>query len=158
MEDSRMNPRSRRVAAFAALCTALLLLAAGTASAATLSLPIGTHSVFSGENGTTGILIDFGALDTLVGKRILYAKCFLNVHQDSCTGVFEGLDAMPLVGHSSALATGTFGLPNSSEFAFADAYSTDAEVGLGVGGDTEVLMTELLQAWVDGGMPKNGLF
>lgn len=123
---------------------------------ATLTLPIQNYQVLAGEKGTTGILIDVGSLDTLAGSKILYAKCYLNIAVDSCSESDDGLDGKALVAQWPAVATGTVDLTDSSGALSSFTFTAGANIGRGANGDTEILVTELVKAWVEGHMVNNG--
>ncbi|MBI5868077.1 MAG: hypothetical protein HZB43_07305 [candidate division Zixibacteria bacterium] len=135
---------------------AILGLLAGPAYPATLILPIQGHQVLTGDKGTSGILIDIGSLDTLAGSKILYAKCYLNIAVDSCADMYNALDAKSLVAQWSALATGSISLTDTSAAMSTRAFAADIDIGRGANGDTEILVTELLKAWLEGRMANNG--
>jgi hypothetical protein len=152
-----MRTYSWRTIGLAALCAALLAFPIRVGHTATLILPIKTQSVPSEQSGSTAILIDFGTLDALRGMKILYAKCYLNLRLDSCTTASDGLEVKPLTESWEAVASGAISLTDSTRRAVTDAFSTDADIGRGPEEDTGILLTELLQAWVDKRMANNGL-
>jgi len=67
-----------------------------SASASTISLPVDAYRVIADSTGESRILIKFGGLDSLEGKKILYAKCEFTLNSNSCADTLAHIEIRPL--------------------------------------------------------------
>jgi hypothetical protein len=139
------------------VCGTLALCQTESSQAGTLILPVTAHSNLSDKTGGSGILIDFGALDALKGKRILYAKCYLTIDADTCVNPLKELEIRPLTREWSAVTSDSVSLTDLASQVSTQAYSSTVDLDGGSNGDTEILLTGLVKAWVDGRLASKGI-
>jgi hypothetical protein len=151
--------RSNNELVFVAVLLAMTLGLAsyGPATAATLELPIVAHASISDDIGQTRLLIDFGDLRNLAGKKILYAKCRINIDVDSCVDVLNELEIKPLTKAWSAETVTWESSWTNTGGDYNDSMTRITAFQGGPDGETEILLTELVQAWIDGRVPSRGL-
>ena len=138
------------------MMAALVLCAAGTGTAETLEIPLATHAVITNGASRVRNLLKFADLSPLAGKRILYAKLLLNVQFDSCVTSERDLE-VKLLSRTWDPTSVTWESP-------WDSAGGDVVAGLvrhttvppGPEGNVEVLLTEIVQGWVDGRFPDCG--
>jgi hypothetical protein len=152
-----MEQRILQRGAVALLTMLLVLVAPEATQAATLVLPLQAHCTISDTTGQVRILVDFGDLEVLAGKRILYAKCYLNIDVDTCVSLVNELEVRPLTTSWAAQDANWEDGWVSPGGDFSDELVRTVDFQAGRDGDTEIVVTELIQAWVDGQAANHGL-
>jgi hypothetical protein len=146
----------RIVLACALILIAVTVVPTASVVAATLTVPIETHAVITDSSGNARVLIGFGELEELSGKKILYAKCLLNVVLDSCEAQPAEIEVRPVSSSwSAAQATWESPWDSSGGDLLTDRLMTvTAQRGVGA---SEIMMTELVQAWTNSELDNNGV-
>jgi hypothetical protein len=149
-----------RITLVSSLSIALIIAAGGLSSvpAATVTFPVQAHGVISDSaSGSVRLLVSFGDLDSLSGKKILYAKCCLNIDTSSCVDVLGQVEVMPLTSTWSAVGVSWASGWNSPGGDFSSTFARIVGCQQSQDGDTEILLTDLVQAWADGRIANHGI-
>jgi hypothetical protein len=144
------------------LAVVIAVALAGSAYAATLTVPVTAHAVVENDDEDTRILVEFGSLDQLAGKRILYAKCYLDIGKSDCgdvdtDNIIEEVEVR-LMGDDWDAGTVSFDatLETAAESGKAPS-GRHADLQRGSTGMTEILLTEAVRTWVDEEADNHGL-
>lgn len=116
-----------------------------------------TTATISDNDGQTRLLVDFGDLSALNGKKILYAKCYLDIDVDTCNKALNVLEVKPVTRAWSKDTVTWQGSWANAGGDFSDRGAKLIDFQRGRSGVTEFLLTELVQSWIDGKTENHGL-
>jgi hypothetical protein len=143
------------------ILASILILAGGSgareAGATTITLPVDSYDVISSPTGESRILVRFGGLDTLEDKKILYAKCSLVFTSDTCGSWADEIEVRPLATAWLPTQVSWEAPWDSSGGDFVEDYILHMNVERGSDFHATLLLTELLQAWVDSDFAERGI-
>jgi hypothetical protein len=135
----------------------LVLAQPATGEAGTQIFPISTYLNITSDEGYSLILIEFAPVDSLPGRKILYAKCQLNIDLDTCVQFVEDIQISPLRQQWSADSVGWRDAVGNVDEDTLLALSCFSQPSPGRNGFTEILLTSIVQSWADGKLENHGL-
>jgi hypothetical protein len=135
----------------------LVLALVASADAAEVAFPIQNHAAITDEAGQTRILVDFGDLSILTGKKIWYAKFTFEMEADTCSGPLNELEVEPVTRSWSPQTVDWFSPWDSAGGDFIRSGASVASPRPEQNSRFEVLLTPLVQAWADGRCTNSGL-
>ena len=122
-----------------------------------MTFPISQSATITDRVGQARILVDFGDLSVLAGKRILYAKFVFYLDTDTCSLAQSEVAIEPVTKPWSAHSVSWTAPWDSAGGDFTHSGSFVATVGRGLDGTFEVLLTPLVQSWANGRLRYAGL-
>jgi len=125
--------------------------------AAEITFPIYQSATIDDGVGQARILVDFGELSVLKGKRILYAKFVFYLDTDTCSPAQSEVDIEPVTKPWSAQSVSWTSPWDSAGGDFTRTGSCVATADRGLDGTFEVLLTPLVQSWANGRLRNDGL-
>jgi hypothetical protein len=138
--------------------TLVLALALVTSTdAADVTFPILNHAAITDEAGQTRILVDFGDLSILTGRKIWYAKFTFQMEADTCNGPLNELEVEPVTRSWSPQTVDWFSPWDSAGGDFIRSGAFVASPRPKHNSRFEVLLTPLVQAWAHGRRTNHGL-
>jgi hypothetical protein len=125
--------------------------------AAEITFPIQESATIDDGLGQFRILINFGDLEALAGKKILYAKLTFQLAGDTCVSGLNDVAIEPVTRQWSSQTVNWLSPWDSAggDFTRTGAFASAGHAGLS--STHEILLTPLVQAWVDGKRPCHGL-
>lgn len=146
--------RSGTLIPWASLLTICL---AGRAAGVTITIPLAETTEIKNDSGSNRLLAQFEDLSLLTGKKILYGRLVVGIDADTCHTPLNSVIMAPLKTHWSveAVSWGTPWVEAGGDT--VDVFAHEADIGQGRYGDTEFLVTTMVQAWADGHLADCGI-
>ncbi len=147
----------RAIITSALLVVAILCCTSSSCEAETISYPIISEESIQNDLGETGVLLNFGVMDSLIGMAILYAKLHLSLPWDSC----ELRDRHVLV-RVPKIDPSRLGFSSISAWDSSNAYLMEGVLFASSPSESqgrlvEILVNEIVQQWAEGSIATNGL-
>lgn len=143
-----------------------LILAAGTIAtflccgvvyAESQSFGVADMQAVANTEGAQGAYLDFGELPGILGHRILYAKLYVSVAWDSCSGQDPEIDVHVASSQWNRSQVEQLSSWDSTSASIVKNLVFTANAEQTSEGVTEILVNEAVQAWADGKLTKHGL-
>lgn len=134
-----------------------LLLATNVSNGETVLFGVEDVHTISDGTGSIRLLLRFENLERLNGRKILYAKLYLDVDQDTCTDPFNELAVYPITKDWTPNSASWNAAWDSLGGNLGTDYLAIAPLDIGNDGLTEILITEVVQSWVNGSAEDYGL-